>query len=62
MQSTIEPMTERPTTVRLKAEINTGVREVAEELGITFNAALSVLLSEALAARGRGPAARNASK
>lgn len=53
MRDTIILMAERPTTVRLKAGMNSAVREVAAELGITFNAALSVLLAEALKARGK---------
>jgi hypothetical protein len=53
------PMADRPTTVRLRPDISAGVREVADELGITFNAAVSVLLVEALKARGRGPAAKD---
>lgn len=49
------PSLERPTTVRLRADISAAVREVAQELGISFNAALSVLVTEALKARGRHP-------
>lgn len=55
-------MAEKPTTVRFRADINTAIREVAEEMGVSFNAALSVLVTEALRARGRHPsdmAARN---
>jgi hypothetical protein len=48
-------MAEKPTTVRFKPGINTGVRHVAERLGVSVNAALSVLLSEALEARGIDP-------
>lgn len=50
------PTPEKPTTVRIKPGINAGVRHVAERLGISVNAALSVLLSEALEARGIDPA------
>ncbi len=46
-------MAEKPTTVRFKPDINAGIREVAKELGISFNAALSVLVVEALKQRGR---------
>lgn len=49
-------MAEKPTTVRFKPGINTGVRYVADRLGVSVNAALSVLLSEALEARGIDPA------
>jgi hypothetical protein len=57
-------MAERPTTVRLRADVNAEVREVAEELAISFNAALSVLVTEALRARGRlgGTAKKSADK
>lgn len=53
-------MAERPTTVRFRADINTAIREVAEEMGVSFNAALSVLVTEALRARGKRPAIRTA--
>ncbi len=46
-------MAEKPTTVRFKPGTNTGIRLVCERLGISFNAALSVLLTEALKARGK---------
>jgi hypothetical protein len=46
-------MAERPTTVRFKPHIDSAVRRVAAELGISFNAALSVLVTEALKARGK---------
>jgi hypothetical protein len=46
-------MSEKPTTVRFTAEINQAVRDFATEMGISFNAALSVLVSEALISRGR---------
>jgi hypothetical protein len=55
MRTTINPMAERPTTVRFRADINTAIREVADEMGVSFNAALSVLVTEALRARGRRP-------
>lgn len=58
MRTTINHMAERPTTVRFRADINTAVRELAEEMGVSFNAALSVLVTEALQARGRWPGAR----
>ena len=48
-------MAERPTTVRFKADINAAIREVAEEMGVSFNAALSVLVTEALKQRGKRP-------
>jgi hypothetical protein len=48
-------MAERPTTVRLAPEIEAAVRAFAAETGITFNAGLKVLISEALDARGRHP-------
>ncbi len=48
-------MAEKPTTVRFKPGINAGVRHVADRLGVSVNAALSVLLSEALEARGIDP-------
>ena len=44
-----------PTTVRLTPDIKSAVQAFADEMGVTFNAALKVLLSEALAARGRHP-------
>lgn len=46
-------MAEKPTTVRFAADINAAIRDFAAEMGISFNAALSVLVSEALIARGR---------
>lgn len=58
MHTTIGNMAERPTTVRFRAHIDAAVREVAKELGISFNAALSVLLTEALQARGKLPSGR----
>lgn len=48
-------MAEKPTTVRFKPDINAEIRAVAEELGISFNAALSVLVVEGLKTRGRRP-------
>ena len=48
-------MAEKPTTVRFKPDINAAIREVADELGISFNAALSVLVTEALKERGKRP-------
>jgi hypothetical protein len=55
MQTTISLMAEKPTTVRFKPGTNTGIRLVCDKLGISFNAALSVLVSEALEARGINP-------
>jgi len=43
----------KPSAVRFAADINAAIREFAVEMGISFNAALSVLVSEALIARGR---------
>lgn len=54
-------MPESPTTIRLTREINAAVREFADEMGISFNAALKVLVAEALKARGKHPGARKAS-
>lgn len=51
MQGTIGLMAEKPTTVRLTADTNRAVRAFAAEMGISFNAALSVLVNEALVAR-----------
>ena len=48
-------MAETPTTVRLAPEIRSAVKAFAASMGITFNAALSVLAAEALAARGLHP-------
>jgi len=45
-----------PKTVRLKPVMSAEVRHIAERLGISVNAALSVLLSQALEARGIDPA------
>jgi hypothetical protein len=44
-------MTDAPTTIRLASPIRNGVKAFASEMGISFNAALSVLLAEALKAR-----------
>lgn len=55
MSTTINLMAERPTTVRFRPDINAAIRDVAEELGISFNAALSVLVVEALKVRGQYP-------
>jgi hypothetical protein len=52
-------MSEKPTTVRFTPEINQAVRGFAAEMGISFNAALSVLVSEALIARGKRPSIRS---
>lgn len=56
MHTTITLMAEKPTTVRFKPGTNTGIRLICDKLGISFNAALSVLVSEALEARGIDPA------
>lgn len=53
IRCTINYMAEKPTTVRLAPEINKAVRQFAADMGITFNAALSVLIAEALESRGR---------
>jgi hypothetical protein len=58
MRSTIDIMPESPTTIRLTRDINTAVREFANEMGISFNAALKVLVAEALTARGKHPGIR----
>jgi hypothetical protein len=55
MRDTIMTMAERPTTVRFRADISTAVRDLAERMGVSFNAALSVLVTEALEARGLYP-------
>ena len=55
MQTTISLMAEKPTTVRFKPGMNAGIRLVGSKLSISFNAALSVLVSEALEARGINP-------
>ncbi len=55
MRDTIMTMAERPTTVRFRADINTAIRDLAERMGVSFNAALSVLATEALEARGLYP-------
>jgi hypothetical protein len=52
-------MPESPTTIRLTREINAAVREFADEMGISFNAALKVLVAEALKARGKHPGTRS---
>lgn len=49
----IVPSPEKPTTVRFRPNITAEIREVAKELGISFNAALSVLVTEALKERRR---------
>jgi hypothetical protein len=58
MRTTIQIMPESPTTIRLTREINAAVREFADEMGISFNAALKVLVAEALKARDKHPGAR----
>lgn len=55
MRSIVNHMAEKPTTVRFRPGISAGTRYVAEKLGVSVNAALSVLLSEALEARGIDP-------
>jgi hypothetical protein len=54
-------MAEAPTTIRLAPAIRQAVQEFASEMGISFNAALSVLLAEAIKAR-RGGIANAASR
>jgi hypothetical protein len=51
-------MAERPTTIRLAPGFEAAVRALSKELGITFNATVKVLLSEALNARGLHPSQR----
>lgn len=58
MRHTMATMSEKPTTVRFTPEINAAIRAFAGEMGISFNAALSVLVSEALIARGKRTASR----
>jgi hypothetical protein len=48
-------MAENPTTVRLAPDLKKAVHQFAADMGITFNAALSVLVAEALTARNRHP-------
>ena len=36
-------MTDKPTTVRFAPDINAAIRQFAADMGISFNAALSVL-------------------
>lgn len=55
MRTTIGNVPEAPTTIRLTREIDAAVRAFAAEMGISFNAALKVLVAEALKARGRHP-------
>ena len=55
MRTTIETVPESPTTIRLTREIDAAVRAFAAEMGISFNAALKVLVAEALKARGLYP-------
>lgn len=50
-------MAERATTLRLDPKIKEAVQDFADDLGITLNAAMSVLLVEALRARGIDPRA-----
>jgi predicted GIY-YIG superfamily endonuclease len=47
------------TTVRFDPTVSAPAREVADEMGVSFNAALSVLVTEALKARGRRPGAQD---
>ncbi len=55
MHSTMNVMPKSPTTIRLTDDIEAAVRAFAAEMGISFNAALKVLVAEALKARGRHP-------
>lgn len=48
-------MAETPTTVRLNPPTRDAIKAFAASMGISFNAALSVLISEALTARGLHP-------
>lgn len=54
------PSPEKPTTVRFTPDLNAAIRRFADDMGISFNAALSVLAAEALTARGRHPRADKA--
>lgn len=60
MHTTIDTMLDKPTTVRFTTEVNAAIRAFAAEMGISFNAALSVLVAEALIARGKRPTGRPA--
>jgi hypothetical protein len=51
-------MAKSPTTIRLTDDIEAAVRDFAAEMGISFNAALKVLVAEALKARGKHPTAK----
>lgn len=62
MRDTMTCMAERPTTIRLAPGIEAAIRALAEETGITFNAQIKVLLSEALDARGRHPSKQPATE
>jgi antitoxin component of RelBE/YafQ-DinJ toxin-antitoxin module len=44
-------MAENPTTIRLAPRLREAAQQFAASMGITLNAALSVLISEALRAR-----------
>lgn len=48
-------MADSPTTIRLAPELRDAVRAFAASMGITVNAGLSVLIAEALKARGLHP-------
>lgn len=54
-RSTLGCMAETPTTVRLNPPTRDAIKAFAASMGISFNAALSVLISEALTARGLHP-------
>ena len=62
MRDTLTIMAERPTTIRLTPDIEAAVRAFAGSMGITLNAALKVLIAEALDARGLHPGKQPASR
>lgn len=49
----IKGMANKPTTVRFTPEIEARIRTFAAEMGIGINAAISVLVADALAERER---------
>lgn len=52
-------MAEAPTTIRLTPEIRSTIKAFAADMGVSFNAALSVLIAESLKARGIHPNQRS---
>jgi hypothetical protein len=59
-QTQTAPVRHPPTSIRLNPATRDAVKAFAASMGISFNAALSVLVSEALHARGLHPDQRNA--